>query len=298
LPGTTSVYDGDLAYYPSGNGGAGSIFLSDAPYSSAKDLYELTIPALKISNDVNQLNTATLLHSYDQNTSASGMVYRSTDNQLYYSSSATGAAAVHYRSINPDGTGESADRLGPTNQSGGTGMTQVPDDWAHSYASDKNIVTVGLTYGIHLTAVDPWNSSVTPTQLVYYSDAHKMNGYDSNDRFSGVTWISTAGGGDFVICGKDASAAAATFWFFHASDIAGAANTYSPQPYMTLSVQDKMLIRTQLDGVTYDPVSHVLYGVEGMYNSATVVHAWQVAPEPVTLALLALTLPAFLSRRR
>ncbi len=42
--GNPSVYNGNLAYYPSGNGGAGSLFISRG--ASPSTIYEITIPAL------------------------------------------------------------------------------------------------------------------------------------------------------------------------------------------------------------------------------------------------------------
>ena len=59
---SNGVYDGGLTFYPSGNGGAGSLFISRGSTSGGGDeIWELTIPALVITTNVNSLNTATTL---------------------------------------------------------------------------------------------------------------------------------------------------------------------------------------------------------------------------------------------
>ena len=299
LAGAPQVYLGGLTYYPDGNQEAGSLFLSDAPTSGGVEVYELNIPALTITNDVNALVTASTLTSFDVNSSPHGLVWRSTNDKLYTSKEASGSKAIKYREINRDGTGESAERSGPAWREGGYGLTQIPDAWANAYAGDKNVVTVGPKYGVRLSSVDPWNAVPGQTPLVEYSSANKMVGYDYNDKFNALEWVSFGGEDNFIIAGEDASESAATLWFYDAQDIANAVNLYDPQPYRTMVVQDVLFgtDRQTLWGLTYDAANQIVYGYEGGWNMPVVVHAWSVVPEPATLALLAAG-GVFVIRRR
>ena len=239
------------------------------------------------TTDINALNTATTLRSLDTATNPEGLVLRSTDGKLYYGA-VPGASAQTFRSINTDGTGESAASPMAWGYVG-FDITQVPDAWAP--AAGKNLVGVGAMYGVCLQAIDPWNSTTTPTALVKYDATHKMTGYDSADIFQGVEWVSAGGENAFVISGKDNSAAAATFWFYKESDIAGAAHSYDAQPYQMVSVQDKLFNGTSVStlwGLAYDSTHQVIYGYEGAYAKPTIVHAWAVVPEPATMTLVLL----------
>jgi len=296
--GLSGAYGGDVAFNPAGNGGAGSLFLSRSPTSTSKEIYELTIPALVNTSDVNALNTASTLQSFDTSLSPQGLVLRSTDGRLYYGAVA-GASAQSFRSINTDGTDESPANSTMSWGYVGLDITQVPDDWAASYAGGKNLVAVGSFYGICLQAIDPWNSTVTPTALVKYDATHQMAGYDYSDTFAGVQWITVGSESYLLVAGTDSSEAAATFWFYRASDIMGAAHPYDPQPYMTLSVQDKLFngpSAKELWGLAYDEQKQILYGYEGGYQRPTIVHAWAV-PEPATMTLVVLGGMAVLRRR-
>jgi hypothetical protein len=285
--GLSGAYAGDLAYNPAGNNGQGSLFFSKSPASTTKEIFELTIPTLVNTTDINALNTATTLRSFDTAINPEGLVLRSTDGRLYYGA-VPGASAQNFRSINTDGTGESAANSTMAWGYVGLGIAQVPDTWAP--AAGKNLIGVGALYGVCLQAIDPWNSTVTPTALVKYDATHKMAGYDYTDVFTGVEWISAGGEDNIIIAGRDTSAAAATFWFYKAADIANAAHSYDAQPYQVFSVQDKLFNGTavkDLWGLTYDAQNQVIYGYEGAYQKPTIVHAWAV-PEPATMTLVVL----------
>jgi hypothetical protein len=288
LAGAPQVYGGGLAFYP-GGGGAGSLFLSDAPVSAGKEVFELDIPSLVITSDVANLNLATTLGSFDASTDTHGLVWRSTEDLLYLSKSATGSQSVRYRYVNRDGTGESTERAGPAWRQGGFGLTQVPDDWAAAYCGGNNLVTVAPLYGPRLSAVDPWNDPVSQIPLLEYNNTNTVEGYDYSDAYNAVEWVSFAGQDNFIVAGKNTSGLVAKLWFYRAEDIANATTLYEPQPYQTLIIEDVLFGGEHtLWGLTYDADNAVLYGYEGGWNQTTVVHAWQVAPEPMSVALLAL----------
>ncbi len=279
ISGATNVYGGDLTFYPSGDNGAGSLFISRGTVNNDPDIYEVAIPTLVDTSDINSLNSVAPLHGFDCSTNPAGMVWRSTDDKLYYSNGGTDPA---WRSINRDGSSESAAQ---TTQWGrvGVGICQIPDAWANSYAGGKNLLAVGNLYGICIRSADPWNNSMTtPTPLVEYNSNYPMNGYASNDTFSGIAWVSVSGQDNIIVSGKDASAPAATLWFYNAADVAGAANLYDPQPYKTLAVQDHMFNSQVLSGLAYDATNQILYGYEGAYGAPTVVHAWALSTADVT----------------
>ena len=71
--GLSGAYNGDLAFNPAGNGGLGSFFLSRSPTSTNKEIYELTIPSLVNTTNVNALNTATTLRSFDTSANPEGI---------------------------------------------------------------------------------------------------------------------------------------------------------------------------------------------------------------------------------
>ncbi len=84
--GTNGVSGGDLAYYPNGNAGAGSLFVSRGVPNTGtglKEIYEVPIPALVNTTDINSLNVATPLR---------GLAYDATNQVLYGYESAPSAA--------------------------------------------------------------------------------------------------------------------------------------------------------------------------------------------------------------
>jgi len=282
LAGTPQVYGGGLAFYPPGDGGDGSLFMSDSPVGTGKEIFELTIPSLVISSDVNDLNLAATLQSFDVNTSPNGLVWRSTDGLLYLSSSATGAGSVNYRYISTDGTGESTLRSGAAWHEGGDGLTQLPDSWANAFTGGKNLLMVGKHYGPRLAAVDPWNDPVSDLPILVYTSGHEITGYDYNDAHHAVQWVLVGGESNIIISGKDASAAAATLWFYRTEDLESPVNLYDPQPYKIESVQSHLFAGQELYGLAYDATSQIMYGYEGGWNMPIVVHAWVVVDEPPT----------------
>ncbi len=207
------------------------------------------------------------------------MVWRSTDDKLYYS---TGGTNPIWRSINRDGSGESAGQT--TNWAYvGDGLCQIPDAWASSYADGKNLIAVGKNYGICMRAGDPWNNPMASlTSLVAYNGSNPMTDYDSSDSFVAATWVSIDGTDNIIVAGTDDSAGAATLWFYDPADIAGATNLYDPQPIKTVSVQDCLFSQDigseSLDGLAYDATNQIVYGYEGGYAKPTVIHAWSVLP--------------------
>ena len=301
FPGTPSVYDGGLTYYPAGNGGAGSLFISRSPVGSGKEVWEITIPPLVITTDINALNTAATLTSFDVNTNPNGLVWRSADDKLYYSAGVYGSGQMPIRSINRDGTGESAVQLGPAWNEGGAGLCILPEAWAAANAAGKSMVTIGTNRGIVFSSCDPWNTPMSFTQLWKYGTNPQMTGYDYGDAYKGIVWVEVDTAQDLVVTGSNLPGPVATIWFMRASDFANRASVV-PQPYQILSVQDKMFTTAKaLCGAAYDSVNHILYAYEGAYGTAVVVHAWSafdstfINNPPSTITNLAASNPTFTS---
>ncbi len=274
------MYGGDLTYYPSGNNSAGSLFVSRGTTSGNPEVYEVSIPTLVDTTNISLLNSGSVLEDFDTSSNPKGMVWRSSDDKLDYS---TGGVSPAWRSIDRDGTDEASSQTTSWAYVG-LGMCQLPDAWASSYAGGKNLLAIGGLYGICLRSVDPWNNPMAGvTNLVVYNSGNAMDGYDSNDAYNGVAWVSVDGTDNIIVAGRDDSASAATLWFYDAADIAGATNLYDPQPYKTLSVQDCLFttdIGAQtLDGLAYDATNQILYGCEGGYLKPTVVHAWALSAQ-------------------
>jgi hypothetical protein len=284
LANNAGVYGGDLTFNPAGDGGAGSLYVSRGSAGTSKEVYEVTIPALVITTDVNALNVATTIRSFDTTIAPIGMSIRSTDGLLYYCTGASGSGQSSWRFCNLDGTAESTNRLSPAWSSSGWGLCEIPADWANTYAGGKNLITVGNFYGARINAADPWNDPVTWTTLVGYDGSHLMTDYDYYDQMIAIEWVSVAGEANVVIGGKDNSVPAANLWFYRAADVQNPAQIYTPQPYKTLAVQDKMLVtgNTTIHGLAYDAAHSILYAYEGAYQLPTVVHAWQVLDNPPT----------------
>jgi hypothetical protein len=274
--GTPGIYGGGLTYYPAGNGGAGSLFLSRSPVGSGKEIFEITIPPLVSTTDINALNTATTLNSFDVSTNPNGLVWRSADDRLYYSKSAAGSGAILVQSINRDGSGESAAQSGPAWNEGGNGLCVLPDAWAAASAAGKSMMTIGTNRGVVFSSIDPWNTPMGFTQLWKYGTNPTMTGYTYGDAHYGIAWIEVDTAQDMVFTGSELPGPEATLWFMRASDFAsrGAA---VPQPYLIQSVQGKLLTTAKaLYGAAYDSTNHILYAYEGALGTATVVHAWSV----------------------
>lgn len=276
FPGNPSIYGGDLAFYPAGNGGAGSLFISrDSTSGSGKEIWEITIPELVITTDLAALNTATTMNSLDTSIAPYGLVWRSTDDRLYYSTGATGYQAMRFRSINRDGTDESELVEGPGWHSGGYALTQIPDDWAAAYADGKNLLTVAPVNGAKTVSVDPWNATVTDTVVMSFGSPN-MTGYDYGDNYNGIAWVEVGEARDLLFSGSDLPGPNATIWFFRVADIENKAIA-QPQPYKIEVVQDRIFSTSKsLYGLTYDADNQVLYSYEGAYGGPTIVHAWRV----------------------
>ncbi len=211
------------------------------------------------------------------NTTPQGLAWRSADDKLYYSTGVYSSGAMPIRSINRDGTGESAVQSGPAWDEAGYGLCILPSAWAATNAAGKTMMTIGTNRGIVFSSCDPWNTPMNFTQLWKYGTNPQMTGYDYGDGYSGIAWVEVGVAQDLVASGSDLPGPAATLWFMRASDFANRGSAV-PQPYKIVSVQDKMFTTAKaLYGAGYDATNHILYAYEGLYGGPTVVHAWSVA---------------------
>ncbi len=224
------------------------------------------------------------------------MVYNPDDSRLYYANDVASAPLV-VNSCDLDGSNP-LQTTSSGSGSWGAGFGILPDDWAAAHTNGQRILSVRTYYGSKIVALDPSTDGFSATTLVSYVSSHKVNDYDSGDAYNGIAWVGTSADGMIVVSGKDASAGGANFWFYDPADILNATNTYDPQPVATLNVQDKLLESNVLYGMTYDSTSNVVYAYEGAWDKPTIVHAWSVVPEPVTLVLLAMGAALGLGRKR
>jgi hypothetical protein len=311
-----NFWDGQLsiAYNPNGNG---SLYVS----AYGGKIGEISIPTPVISSTFSVLPAAQLLRSP---TTSPGRDFQS----LVYVQDPSGpkllygwdGGTTNVGFCNPDVTGV----VGPWKFSGIDGtrvghyMTTIDADWATTNTNGRYIGT-GWNFwsygnGPSFYAFDPSLGSppaadalIPGTKLIEYTSAHKVNGFDTSDTWEGAAWVKAGGEAALLIGGRKKMADGtthATFLFYNPDDLAavaaGTKQAWEPQPYRMLSVQADMLagaVGSPIRDVTYDPVNNILYASEYI-SGGQVFHAWQVTPEPSTLALLTMSGLMLLRRRR
>ncbi len=295
--GFTAINGGDIAYYPAGNGGAGSLFISEGSSDTRKELSETTIPTLVVTNDPANLNVATTLNQWDESRTMAGLGYAS-DGKLYFSKAAANQG-ITIGSVNTDGTGLTSTDLSWWGVDSGANYDVIDNSLVSGY--DKILLTQDNS--VHDPMLWAYNSSTSAkTKILKYDAAHLRTGYVSSDAFFGAALVPD--GSDAVLILAGTTNNENTLWFYHASDIVNAANLYDPQPYATLSIQDKIFAPSNgyqhtIYGLAYDSANNMLYATEGAYSEPDYVQAWSVVvPEPATLALLLCGGLALYRRRR
>lgn len=288
-----NVWDGDLAYNPGGNGGAGSLFVTDGSPTGRKELNEVTvgIPSL----DRVHPGSATVLHSWDCPIGISGLTYSASDGNLYTSNGGGGSEVLSVGRINTDGTGENDNVV----STAWTSLSSVGGLIDTTSISGYDKIVVGtcnadpkdvLMYAVNTT-------TGAKKAIVKYDAAHLRPGFVSGS----VNILSAEliqNGSDSAIVVSNKVGSDNTLMFYNLSDIVNATTPYDAVPYTTLTVQDKMLGSSgRLFGLAYDSMHKILYGAEGAYGQPTYIQAWSVVPEPATLCLLTLGGLAILRRR-
>jgi hypothetical protein len=282
----TGITEGGIAYYPSGNGGAGSLFITEGASSSRKELNEVTIPALVITSNPASLNTATTLNRWDEAATMPGVAYAS-DGMLYHVRS-SGNQGFTIGSVNTDGTGFVATvaKEDWTAVMQGSTFDLIDSSMVSGY--DKIVVAQDQSHkDLMMYAVN--TSTAAKKQILEYDATHHRTGYASTDLFYGAALVENGADSALVVAGV--LGGNNTLLFYNPSDIVNAGHTYDPQPYATLSIQDKIFAPNNVNyphtiwGLTYDSAHKMLYAIESQYSEPDYVQAWLV-PEPATLALL------------
>lgn len=281
------VYDGDLAYCPSGNGGAGSLFVTDGSSTTRKELSEISLATPVNSTVPASLNSATTLHAYDCPIGMQGLTYSASDAKLY-NARFSGNQGFTIGAINTDGTAETDNVAVEAWTTVTTGAGIVDTTAISGY--DKLVVSNWNSAPNDVMMVAVNTSTGTKKTVLQYTTAHPR----TSGGGVGTVWSAEliGSGADATLVVSDMISGVNTLLFYNLSDIVNAANLYDAQPYASLSVQDTICgtltgsNAAKMFGLAYDSTHQVLYSVEGAYGSANYVHAWSVVPEPATLALL------------
>ncbi len=294
--GFTGINSGDIAYYPDGNGGAGSLFITEGASGTRKELNEVTIPALVATGNVADLNTATVLNSWDEGSLMPGLDYTS-DGKLCFAKP-SGNQGFMVGTVNTDGTGQTT----LTTMSWmGVDQTVNFDVVDTPLVSGYDKIILAQDNNIHDLKLFAFNSSTNAkTTILQYDSSHLRTGYVASDVFFGAAVVPDGDDSTLIVSGK--TNGENTLWFYHASDIVNAVNKYDPQPYATLSIEDKIFAPNgnaqTIYGLAYDSANNMLYATEGAYAEPNYVQAWSVVPEPATLALMLCGGLALYRRRR
>ena len=320
---------GGMAYYPSGDGGNGSLLLFG--HSWRTNIGELAVDYTTLRKKADgyvaaDLDAVTVLLKPDPDSNVNepgyagnGLEYLASTDKLYHVAN-TGGSDFGGR-MNRDGTGDDGPKnCTLDNRAIGGFLAEIPSGasvFTSGLSSDQNLVT-GYDWGVYgkgctIGALDGDAASPMPgTYLVQYRSTDPMNDWDRDDMWKAGAWLElgadsavlVGGTKDITNMGDDSGAPddlKAWMMFFDPDDladvVAGTLNLWDPQPYATINIQDLMFDGSGIKSMAYDRANNVIYAQED-HSTNGVIHVWTVVPEPATLAMLGLGRLAVLLRRR
>ncbi|EKE16489.1 MAG: hypothetical protein ACD_11C00006G0012 [uncultured bacterium] len=221
-----------LTYYPNGNSGQGSLFLTGNQQTGY--VAEINIPAPIDSDNENDLNTATVLQNLGDVTG--GQLYGDWQtgmriwDLLYYQHQGVdrmymamnewytpettlktlGQCSLDISNPNPEGFWKIGDlAAGRTTNY----LLEINSSFADSYLASRYIgvgrqrAQMSGSYGPTLYAIAPWESgnpladetALNYTQLLYYDIDNMPDRYAHSDRVQGAAWINVGSKSAFVV---------------------------------------------------------------------------------------------------
>ncbi len=310
--GEFSWSNGGMAYYPIGDGGNGSLLLFGHSWRDNMGELALDYTTLKKKSEgaaVGDLDAVTVLNkpNPDPNVdepgyASGGLEYLASTDKLYHVRNAGGPDFGG--KMDRDGTNDD----GPKdcmldNRAVGEFLAEIPSGaavFSSGLSSDQNLVT-GFDWaeygnGCTIGALDGDAASPMPgTYLVQYRSADSMNNWDRDDQWKAGAWLEqgadsallVGGTKDITNMGGDSVAAddlKAWMMFYDPADLAavvgGTKNTWEPQAYATLNIQDVMFDGSGIKSMAYDRANNVIYAQEDQSTNG-VIHVWNVATGPV-----------------
>jgi hypothetical protein len=291
-------YGGDgLAYYPQGNGGAGSLYILGI-YGR---IGEVTIPGPVLTPDHPELPTATTLRAPTTNPGFTirGLTYLpaqagQTSGKLYYGSAAQSADVHGYCDL------DVTNFQGPWTPQGldcrrlGHYIIDIPAAWAAANVGGKRLATgfgwqpFGRGPCLYAyTALPEGEPPALPsTKLIEYSSTHPWSGYNADDRWECGSWVTVGADSAVLIGGLKVMAGGqkAAVLFYDPDDLAqvaaGTLQAWEVEPYRVQSYDVFTFGAHVFAGMTYDSAGQKLYVSEYVNSSLQVVHVFNVVATP------------------
>ncbi len=309
--GVTGVYDGDLVYDPSLDGGNGGLVLSG---DHSKQMFQLSIPALVqptsfTGASLSELNVATRTSSASS-FSFWGLDY-AADGSVYWASVDGGNnQGFIVGTINDDGTNK-ATLVTKNYQQMGAHAALVDTSYFAGY--DKVVVgtAAGITGAADLRMVAVNTSTGATQTIMQYTTASNRTDALAGDTPLAAVLLPDGGQDSLAVLVEsaktDTPASANRILLYHLSDIADnivpGHNLSDAQPYQTIDLQGTVFSGNAnyphgVFGLAFDSANNMLYTAESNYSEPDIISAYSVVPEPATLALLGLAGLSLIPRRR